>query len=117
MSDRTVGRRRMRIQGFYPVGSILAQSGQPFPGDTEPHILCLLVNRLRQGRGPLAQLSYSGIRKRLENLVALGLIGHIPKTIPASYYPLDFLTEQVRRVIVVFAADIPKFFITFARPN
>ena len=45
------------------------------------------------------------IRYRLENLVAVGLIGKIDRTNPAVYYPLDEMVEPVRRTILLFAAD------------
>lgn len=80
-------------------------TGQPFPHDTTPHILRVLVDRLKRGDSPLAQLSYSGIRRRLENLVALGLVGKIARTNPAAYYPLDWARHPVRRIIQLFAAD------------
>ena len=80
-------------------------TGEPYPHDTTPHILRVLVNRLTRGNGPLARLSYSGIRRRLENLVALGLIGKVARTNPAAYYPLDWARYPVRRIIQLFAAD------------
>ena len=80
-------------------------TGQPFPNDTTPHILRVLVDRLKRGSGPLARLSYSGIRCRLENLVALGLVGKIARTNPAAYYPLDWARYPVQRTIQLFAAD------------
>jgi len=80
-------------------------TGQPFPNDTTPHILRVLVDRLKRGSGPLARLSYSGIRGRLENLVALGLVGKIARTNPAAYYPLDWARYPVQRIIQLFAAD------------
>lgn len=80
-------------------------SGQPYPNDTISHVLCLLVDRLKRANGPFATLSYSAIRYRLENLVALGLLGRIPQTNPAVYYPLDMMTQQVRRIILLYAAD------------
>ena len=80
-------------------------TGRPYPNDTISHVLRLLVDRLRRGSGPLAPLSYGAIRYRLENLAALGLLGRIPHTNPAVYYPLDMLARQVRRIIVLYAAD------------
>ena len=84
-------------------------TGRPFPNDTTPHILRVLVDRLKRGNGPLARLSYSGIRRRLENLVALGLVGKIARTNPAAYYPLDWAGYPVRRIIRLFAADLVGF--------
>ena len=80
-------------------------TGQPFPNDTISHVLRLLADKLRQGSGPLARLSYGAIRRRLENLVGLGLLGKIPRTNPAVYYPLDSMVQPVRRIVVLFAAD------------
>ena len=80
-------------------------TGEPYPHDTTPQILRVLVNTLTRGDGPLARRSYSSIRRRLENLVALGLIGKIARTNPAAYYPLDWARHPVRRIIQLFAAD------------
>ena len=80
-------------------------TGEPYPHDTTPQILRVLVNTLHRGSGPLARRSYSSIRHRLDNLVALGLIGKVAHSNPASYYPLDWARYPVRRIIQLFAAD------------
>ena len=80
-------------------------TGQPYPDDTISHVLRLLVSKLKRTGGPLSRLSYGAIRYRLENLVALGLLGRIPQTNPAVYYPLDWLGQPVRRIIMLFAAE------------
>jgi len=80
-------------------------TGRPYPDDTEPHILRVLADRVRRGHGPLARLSYSAIRRRLEHLAALGLLGRIAHTNPAAYYPLDWATGPVRKIILLCAAD------------
>jgi hypothetical protein len=80
-------------------------TGFPYPDDTISHVLRLLVDKVRRRKGPLGKLSYSAIRQRLENLVALGLLGKIPHTNPAVYYPLDIMVEDVKRIILLFAAD------------
>jgi hypothetical protein len=80
-------------------------TGRPFPDDTEIHVLCLLADRVRRGNGPLARLSYGAIRRRLENLVSVGLLGRIAHTNPAAYYPLDWAAGPVRRIILLCAAD------------
>ena len=80
-------------------------TGQSPANDTEPHVLRILADRVRRGKGPLARLSYGAIRHRLENLVALGLLGRVPRTNPAVYYPLAWATDAVRRIILLAAAD------------
>jgi hypothetical protein len=80
-------------------------TGRPYPNDTESHILRLLADRARRGKGPLARLSYSAIRRRLEHLESLGLVGRIAHTNPAAYYPLDWATGPVRKIILLCAAD------------
>ena len=75
------------------------------PCGTDSHVLRLLAERLRLGKGPLGRLSYGAIRHRLENLVALGLLGRIPRTNPAVYYPLDWATGPVRKIMLLVAAD------------
>jgi len=80
-------------------------TGRPYPDDTETHVLRLLADRVRRGNGPLGRLSYGAIRRRLENLVSVGLLGRIAHTNPAAYYPLDWATGPVRRIILLCAAD------------
>jgi hypothetical protein len=80
-------------------------TGFPYPDDTISHVLRLLVDKVHRRKGPLEKLSYSAIRQRLENLVALGLLGRIPRTNPAVYYPLDVMVEHVKRIIFLIAAD------------
>ena len=80
-------------------------TGRPYPSDTISHVLRLLVDKLHRGGGPLARLSYGAIRRRLENLVALGLLGRVRRTNPAVYYPLDIIAQHVRRIILLIAAD------------
>ena len=79
----------------------------PHPNDTEGHVLRLLVDKLKRNGGLAGKrLSYSAIRHRLENLVALGLLGKILRTNPKIYYPLDNRVQPVRRVIFYFAAEL-----------
>ena len=80
-------------------------TGRPYPDDTELHVLRLLADKVRRGNGPLSRLSYSAIRRRLENLVSLGLLGRIAHTNPAAYYPLDWAAGPVRKIILLCAAD------------
>ena len=80
-------------------------TGRPYPDDTNSHVLRLLADRVRRGGGPLAGLSYGAIRYRLENLVALGLVGRVPRTNPAIYYPFDSATGPARRIMSLAAAD------------
>jgi hypothetical protein len=75
-------------------------TGRPYPNDTTAHVLCLLVDRLRRGTGPLAGLSYWAIRRRLENLVALGLLERIRHTNPAVYMPVDPAAPDVERAVL-----------------
>jgi len=82
-------------------------TGRPYPDDTTSYVLRLLVDefqrRHRRGRG---QASYHTIRRRLENLRALGLVGKIPQTNPVVYFGLESLAAEIRRLIVRFAADL-----------
>ncbi len=80
-------------------------TGQPFPDDTTSHVLRLLADRVCQGRGPLARLSYGAVRRRLENLAALGLLSRIPHTNPAVYNPVEWAVGPVRKIILLCAAD------------
>lgn len=99
LADRLDRRDVLLLREFY-------YTGRDVPNDTRSHVLRLLADRLGRSAGPLAGLSYAAIRYRLENLVALGLIGRIRRTNPAVYYPHDALAPQVRRVIARFAAEL-----------
>jgi len=74
---------------------------------TAPQILKLLVDKLQRDAGLVGTtLSYSAIRRRLNNLVALGLLKEMAHTNPKSYWPHDHLVGQVRRLIFYFAAEL-----------
>ena len=82
-------------------------TGRPYPDDTTSHVLRLLVDAFRREyRLGRSQASYHTIRRRLENLRALGLVGKIPQTNPTVYFALDHLAADVRRLIVRFAAEL-----------
>jgi hypothetical protein len=85
-------------------------TGQPYPNDTTPYVLKILVRDYQanysSGR---KHLSYHAVRKRLENLRALGLLGKIPKTNPAVYFPVDHIANDVKRLILKFAAELVGF--------
>jgi len=80
-------------------------TGLPFPDDTTSHVLRLLADRVGRGKGPLAGLSYGAVRRRLENLAALGLLSRIPHTNPAIYEPVEWAVGPVRKMMMLCAAD------------
>jgi len=98
LADRLDREDVLLLKEFY-------HTGLPYPDDTISHVLCLLVDKVKRGGGPLSRLSYGAIRYRLENLAASGLLGKVPQTNPAVYYPLDIMVEHVKRIILLFAAD------------
>ena len=81
-------------------------TGKPFPDDTTGYVLKILVDKYKVGHGTGKDLSYSALRKRLENLRALGLVEKIPRTNPAIYNPIDIIANDIRRMILKFAADV-----------
>jgi len=68
-------------------------------------VLRLLADRVGRGKGPLAGLSYGAVRRRLENLAALGLLSRIPHTNPAIYEPVEWAVGPVRKMMMLCAAD------------
>jgi len=81
-------------------------TGKPFPDDTMGYVLKILVDEYKVRHGTGKDLSYSALRKRLENLRALGLVEKIPRTNPAIYNPIDPIANDVRRMILRFAAEL-----------
>jgi len=75
--------------------------------NTTSYALKLLVEELKtKHKTSFRTLSYSAVRRRLENLKALGLVGKIPRTNPAIYYGIDDIADDVRRLVLRFAAEL-----------
>jgi phage terminase small subunit len=70
------------------------------------YVLKILVDEYKIKSHVGKDLSYSALRKRLENLRALGLVEKIPRTNPAIYNPIDPIASDVRRLILRFAAEL-----------
>lgn len=81
-------------------------TGKPFPDDTMGYVLKILVDDYKAKHGSGKDLSYGALRKRLENLRALGLVEKIPRTNPAIYNPIDPIANDIRRLILRFAAEL-----------
>ena len=82
-------------------------TGQPFPDNTTGWVLRILVNEFQRKYCSANRIiSYHTIRHRLENLRALGLVGKIPRTNPAIYFPYDHIATDVKHLILRFAAEL-----------
>jgi len=75
-------------------------TGLPFPHDTQPHVFSMLYMDMKNvHRVPIG---LEAMRKRLDFLVAAGLIGKVARSNPASYYPIKGLEQSVRAIIKRF---------------
>jgi len=82
-------------------------TGKAYPNDTTSYVLRLLVNDFQKKYcSGNKVISYHTIRHRLENLKALGLVGKIPQTNPAIYYGIDEIANDIKQLILRFAADL-----------
>jgi hypothetical protein len=75
-------------------------TGKSFPSDTQPHCFPLLYKEMKDAR----QLSIGkeGLRKRLENLKKVGLLGKVKHSNPIIYTPIKEKEEFVRAIIAKF---------------
>jgi hypothetical protein len=75
-------------------------TGLPFPNDTQPHVFSILYSEMKSVHK--IPIGLEALRKRLDFLVKVGLIGKITGSNPASYYPIKGLEQSVRAIIKRF---------------
>jgi len=82
-------------------------TGRPGIDSTQPHVLRVLVNTIRRTGCPVEKrLSYSAIRRRLENLACMGVLETVPHSNPKAYLPVEHLAIDIRKAILSFAAEL-----------
>jgi hypothetical protein len=75
-------------------------TGREFPLDTQPHCFPILFKEMRDNNH--LQIGAEALRKRLDNLVRVGLLGKISNSNPTNYTPLAGKEQFIRAMIMKF---------------
>lgn len=75
-------------------------TGKEFPLDTQPHCFPILYKEMRDNNH--LQIGSEALRKRLDNLVHVGLLGKICNSNPTNYTPLAGKEQLIRAMIMKF---------------
>ncbi len=75
-------------------------TGKEFPNDTQPYCFPLLYKEMKTNHR--LKIGMEALRKRLNNLVKLGLIVKVKKSNPVNYMPVKGREKFIRGVIVKF---------------
>lgn len=78
-------------------------TGKDFPFDTQPHCFPILYKEMCDNNH--LQIGPEALRKRLDNLVHVGLLGKIKKSNPTNYTPLSGKEQLIRAMIMKFFLD------------
>jgi hypothetical protein len=75
-------------------------TGKEFPLDTQPHCFPILFKEMRDNNH--LQIGAEALRKRLDNLVRVNLLGKIQNSNPTNYIPVAGKEQLVRAMIMKF---------------
>ncbi|MFH0837133.1 MAG: hypothetical protein V1870_03315 [Candidatus Aenigmatarchaeota archaeon] len=75
-------------------------TGKEYPFDTQPYCFPILYKEMRDAQH--LKIGMEALRKRLDNLVKLNLLGKIKKSNPTNYEPIDGKEKVVRAIIMKF---------------
>ena len=75
-------------------------TGKDFPFDTQPHCFPILFREMKQTQH--LKIGLEAFRKRLDNLVRLGLLIKIKNSNPTNYSPIKGMEKKVRAMIAKF---------------
>lgn len=75
-------------------------TGREFPNDTQPYCFPLLYREMKVNNR--LKIGMEALRKRLNNLVKLGLLEKVKHSNPTGYRPVRDNVELVRGVILKF---------------
>ena len=81
------------LRKFYSTGKV-------FPNDCQPFCFPLLYQEMRTSHQ--LKIGLEALRKRLDNLVRLGLLDKIKNSNPTNYYPIRGKEAFMRAVIMKF---------------
>lgn len=75
-------------------------TGKDYPFDTQPHCFPILYKEMKDNNH--LQIGTEALRKRLDNLVRVGLLGKIQNSNPTNYTPLGGKEQLIRAMIMKF---------------
>jgi len=75
-------------------------TGKEFPLDTQPHCFPILFKEMRDNNH--LQIGAEALRKRLDNLVRVNLLGKIQNSNPTNYTPVAGKEQLIRAMIMKF---------------
>jgi hypothetical protein len=75
-------------------------TGKDFPLDTQPHCFPILFKEMKDAHH--LQIGSEALRKRLDNLVRVGLLDKIKNSNPTNYTPLGGKEQLIRAMIMKF---------------
>lgn len=75
-------------------------TGKEFPLDTQPHCFPILYKEMCDSNH--LQIGAEALRKRLDNLVRVGLLDKIRKSNPTNYTPVQGKEQLTRAMIMKF---------------
>lgn len=75
-------------------------TGKDFPLDTQPHCFPILFKEMKDAHH--LQIGAEALRKRLDNLVRVGLLDKIKNSNPTNYIPIIGKEQLIRAMIMKF---------------
>jgi len=75
-------------------------TGKEFPNDCQPYCFPVLYSEMKVERR--LKIGLEALRKRLENMVGLGLLEKVRNSNPTNYYPIRNKEGILRAVIMKF---------------
>lgn len=75
-------------------------TGKDFPLDTQPHCFPILFKEMKDAHH--LQIGPEALRKRLDNLVRVGLLNKIRNSNPTNYIPVIGKEQLIRAMIMKF---------------
>ncbi len=75
-------------------------TGEEFPRDTKPYCFPILFSEMRVQNN--LKIGLEALRKRLDNLVGLGVLEKIKNSNPTNYFPVNGRENLVRAMIAKF---------------
>jgi len=75
-------------------------TGDAFPQDTRPYCFPILFSEMKVKNN--LKIGMEALRKRLDNLVDLGLLVKVKNSNPTNYFPVNGMEDRIRAMITKF---------------